>query len=90
MVCVGYMYDLVEDIGVILDDIKELFGLMIVMIVDGDIKIFKIYYKFNKEQMVEIYWKLLFVMSKDIWVMIVKLVDCLYNMWILKYLCLDK
>lgn len=89
-VCAGYMHDLVEDTGATLDDIKELFGPTIAMIVDGDTKISKIHYKSNKEQMAETHRKLLLAMSKDIRVMIVKLADRLHNMRTLKHLRPDK
>lgn len=66
IVVLGFLYDVVEDIGVILGDVEELFGYDVVVIVDGVIKLGKIWYKFNKEQFVENYCKLLLVMFKDI------------------------
>lgn len=89
-VCAGYMHDIVEDTGATLDDIKQLFGPTIAMIVDGDTKISKIHYKSNKEQMAETHRKLLLAMSKDIRVMIVKLADRLHNMRTLNHLRPDK
>lgn len=89
-VCAGYMHDIVEDTGATLDDIKEIFGPTIAMIVDGDTKIGKIHYKSNKEQMAETHRKLLLAMSKDIRVMIVKLADRLNNMRTLNHLRPDK
>lgn len=89
-VCAGYMHDIVEDTGATLDDIKEIFGPTIAMIVDGDTKISKIHYKSNKEQMAETHRKLLLAMSKDIRVMIVKLADRLHNMRTLNHLRPDK
>ena len=89
-VCAGYLHDIVEDTGATLDDIKELFGPTIAMIVDGDTKLGKIQYKSNKEQMAATHRKLLLAMSKDIRVMIVKLADRLHNMRTLKYLRPDK
>ncbi|HJA73149.1 MAG TPA: bifunctional (p)ppGpp synthetase/guanosine-3',5'-bis(diphosphate) 3'-pyrophosphohydrolase [Candidatus Limosilactobacillus faecipullorum] len=89
-VCAGYMHDIVEDTGAALDDIKELFGPTIALIVDGDTKISKIHYKSNKEQMAETHRKLLLAMSKDIRVMIVKLADRLHNMRTLQHLRPDK
>ena len=89
-VCAGYLHDIVEDTGATLDDIKELFGPTIAMIVDGDTKLGKIQYKSNKEQMAATHRKLLLAMSKDIRVMIVKLADRLHNMRTLKHLRPDK
>ena len=89
-VCAGYMHDIVEDTGATLEDIRELFGPTIALIVDGDTKISKIHYKSNKEQMAETHRKLLLAMSKDIRVMIVKLADRLHNMRTLQHLRPDK
>lgn len=44
-VCAGYLHDIVEDTGATLDDIKELFGPTIALIVDGDTKLGKIQYQ---------------------------------------------
>ena len=89
-VCAGYLHDIVEDTGATLDDIKELFGPTIAMIVDGDTKLGKIHYKSNQEQMAATHRKLLLAMSKDIRVMIVKLADRLHNMRTLQHLRPDK
>ena len=89
-VCAGYLHDIVEDTGATLDDIKELFGPTIALIVDGDTKLGKIQYKSNKEQMAATHRKLLLAMSKDIRVMIVKLADRLHNMRTLQHLQPDK
>lgn len=89
-VCAGYLHDIAEDTGANLEDIKEIFGPTIAMIVDGDTKLGKIQYKSNKEQMAATHRKLLLAMSKDIRVMIVKLADRLHNMRTLKHLCPDK
>ncbi|MEY8441344.1 bifunctional (p)ppGpp synthetase/guanosine-3',5'-bis(diphosphate) 3'-pyrophosphohydrolase [Lactobacillaceae bacterium 24-114] len=89
-VAAGYLHDIVEDTGATLDDIKELFGPTIAVIVDGDTKLGKIQYKSNKEQMAATHRKLLLAMSKDIRVMIVKLADRLHNMRTLQHLRPDK
>lgn len=46
MVLVGFLYDVVEDIEIMLEDIEWEFNKEIVMFVDGVIKFGKIKYKF--------------------------------------------
>ncbi|WP_282801096.1 RelA/SpoT family protein [Secundilactobacillus kimchicus] len=86
----GFLHDIVEDTGVTSDDIRELFGKDIALIVAGVTKLGKIKYKSNKQQLAENHRKLLLAMSQDIRVMIVKLADRLHNMRTLQHLRPDK
>lgn len=46
MIVGGFLYDVVEDMDVIFDDLKEVFFEEVVMFVDGVMKFGKIKYKF--------------------------------------------
>ncbi|PNR95530.1 RelA/SpoT family protein [Petrotoga olearia] len=88
----GLLHDVVEDCGVPIDKIKELFGVDVANIVSGVTKIsnLKLNERLNEKDMkslekVETIRKMLFAMSEDIRVIIVKLADRLHNMRTLEF-----
>ncbi|PNR92836.1 bifunctional (p)ppGpp synthetase/guanosine-3',5'-bis(diphosphate) 3'-pyrophosphohydrolase [Petrotoga sp. 9PWA.NaAc.5.4] len=88
----GLLHDVVEDCNVSLEKIKEKFGVDIARIVSGVTKIssLKLNERLNEKDMkslekIETIRKMLFAMSEDIRVIIVKLADRLHNMRTLDY-----
>ncbi|PNR99940.1 (p)ppGpp synthetase [Petrotoga mexicana DSM 14811] len=88
----GLLHDVVEDCGVSIDKIKDLFGVDVANIVSGVTKIsnLKLNERLNENDMkslekVETIRKMLFAMSEDIRVIIVKLADRLHNMRTLQF-----
>jgi GTP pyrophosphokinase len=84
-ICAALLHDVVEDTDTTLDDIRRKFGQDVAVLVDGVTKIGKIPLFTKEEQLAKNVEKILFAMSDDIRVIIIKLADRLHNMRTLKY-----
>jgi guanosine-3',5'-bis(diphosphate) 3'-pyrophosphohydrolase len=73
------MHDVVEDTDIELIDIERLFGKKITKIIDGLTKIRGVF-EYGTSQQAENFRKMLFTLSEDVRVILIKLADRLHNM----------
>ena len=76
----GLLHDVVEDTSITLEEVKKEFGSVVADIVDGLTKLSQIQFKSDYQKESENIRKMLVSMSKDVRVILVKLVDRLHNM----------
>ncbi len=86
----GFLHDIMEDTGTPEQEIIDRFGNTVAELVDGVTKISILKVKNKSVQAAETMRKMLFAMSKDIRVIIIKLADKLHNMSTLHYLPAEK
>lgn len=89
-VAAGLLHDAVEDSEITVFELTEQFGREVANIVDGVTKLGKVPYLTRATQQAESFRKMLLAMSRDIRVLIVKLLDRLDNMRTLEHMASDK
>ena len=68
----AFLHDVVEDTDTTLQQLKEMFGAKVAMLVDGVTKLGKIEYISKEERQIENYRKMFLAMAQDIRVVIIK------------------
>ncbi len=89
-VVAGLLHDTVEDAGITVDDIRDIFGDDVAFMVNALTKLEKIQFKTKEDAQAENFRKMFLAMSEDIRVILIKFADRLHNMRTLEYLPPDK
>ncbi len=90
VICAALLHDVVEDTLFTLDEIRDMFGEEIALLIDGVTKLGMIKFKSKEERQLETYRKMILATAQDIRVIIIKLADRLHNMRTLKFMREDK
>ena len=89
-VIAAFLHDVLEDTDHTADELRDMFGNEIVVLVEGVTKLDKLKFNNREEAQAENFRKLFMALAKDLRVIIIKLADRLHNMRSLEYLPPEK
>ncbi|MEL6929441.1 MAG: bifunctional (p)ppGpp synthetase/guanosine-3',5'-bis(diphosphate) 3'-pyrophosphohydrolase [Cyanobacteria bacterium J06600_6] len=89
-IAAGFLHDVVEDTEVSPEEIEELFGVQVRLLVEGVTKLSKFNFSSTTERQAENFRRMFLAMATDIRVIVVKLADRLHNMRTLDHLKPEK
>ncbi|MDX2022176.1 MAG: bifunctional (p)ppGpp synthetase/guanosine-3',5'-bis(diphosphate) 3'-pyrophosphohydrolase [Deltaproteobacteria bacterium] len=89
-VCAGLLHDTIEDTGATTDEIRDLFGAEVQMLVEGVTKLGQVPWSSREERQAENFRKMLLAMARDIRVVLIKLADRTDNMRTLGHMSREK
>jgi GTP diphosphokinase / guanosine-3',5'-bis(diphosphate) 3'-diphosphatase len=89
MIAAGFLHDVVEDTNITIEEIEQLFGAEVKLLVEGVTKLSKINFKSKTEGQAENFRRMFLATAQDIRVIVVKLADRLHNMRTLEFMSED-
>jgi GTP pyrophosphokinase len=85
-ICAALLHDVIEDTHATTDDLKEMFGETLTHLVEGVTKLNKMFFSSATAAQAANFRKMLFAMTNDVRVILIKLADRLHNIRTLQYL----